>query len=314
MLAGGLWGIGSTAYGSRSQEDCYEMLAAAVDNGVTFFDTSDSYGDGGSEEMLGNFIEKRKVRDRVFIATKVGLLPHSGFYMPTRFDVEYVKNSLKASLDRLKTDFVDLYQFHSPERENIGQIQASYEYLSGEKQRGRVRNIGLSARSPEDALYFMEILELDYIQANFNLIDQRFIESGLYAECKKRGVRFLARTPLAFGFLTGKLTANKGQFEDGDHRKKWPQEQLDVWAAAPAKFKEIADRQGLSLLELSHAYIRYYRDVVTATITGMYTSEEVLENIEAYQKEISAGTIEELHDIYKSNTFFIRGVKEKGPQ
>ena len=129
-------------------------------------------------------------------------------------------------------------------------------------------------------------------------------------------ISFLARTPLAFGFLTGSLTSSKDQFDDSDHRKKWPQEQLDVWASAPSKFSNLKNKLNISMLTLAHKYIQHFNDVVYATITGMYTLSDVSENYDSYYSKFTLGSsdIQSINKIYSDNTFFVPGIKEKGPQ
>ena len=316
MLAAGCWGLGSSVYGYRSYQDSYSVIQALIENGIKFFDTSDSYGDGNSEKVLGDFFEKYKHREKLFITTKVGLLPHNGFYMPTNFKIPYVKSKLEQSIRSLNCDYLDLYQLHSPSIDDKDEILEVFDWLKEKKKLGDIRNIGISVRSPNDAIEFLKFLNPDFIQANFNLIDQRFLHSGLYQICKERKISFLARTPLAFGFLTGTLSSSKDQFDKTDHRKKWPQEQLDVWASAPSKFSQLQEKLGISMLTLAHKYIQHYSDVVYATITGMYSISDVSSNLKSYYSELKLqeSDIESILKIYSDNTFFVPGIKEKGPQ
>lgn len=316
MLAAGCWGLGSNAYGYRTYEDSFSVIKSLIDNGITFFDTSDSYGDGGSEKILGDFIGNYKNRSKLFITTKVGLLPHNGFYMPTNFKISYVNSKLEQSLSSLKCEYLDLYQLHSPSIDDKNEIIDVFGWLIEKKKAGIIKNIGISVRSPKDAIQFLEFIEPDFIQANFNLIDQRFLHSGLYKICKEKKISFLARTPLAFGFLSGALTSSKDQFDDTDHRKKWPQEQLDVWASAPTKFADLIDKLDISMLTLAHKFIQHYSDVVYATITGMYSLPDVSSNHQSYYSKLklNSSEVESILKIYDNNTFFVPGVKDKGPQ
>ena len=137
------------------------------------------------------------------------------------------------------------------------------------------------------------------------------MESGLYKICKEKKISFLARTPLAFGFLTGTLSSSKDQFDDFDHRKKWPQEQLDVWASAHSKFSSLKNKLGVSMLTLAHKYIQFYSDVVFATITGMYSFSDVSSNFSSYysKRQLIDSEIKEIQKIYAENTFFVPGIK-----
>src|SRR5688572_1441437 len=108
----GTWGLGGDSYGPVDDATSREALMLAFDRGVTFYDTSDFYGAGRSEAVLGEAFRGR--RDRIVIATKVGMLPHTGFDMPQDFSGPAIERGLEASLRRLQTDYVDLYLLHSP--------------------------------------------------------------------------------------------------------------------------------------------------------------------------------------------------------
>ena len=316
MLASGLWGLGSNAYGEFEDQYSESVIERQIDKGITLFDTSDSYGNGRSEKLLGNVIQKMNCRNKVKIATKVGLLPHSGFYMPWNFSIEHVEKKLNLSLKNLKTNYIDIYQLHSPEINSLKQIENVFPFLIKKKESGEIKNIGISARSPQDALFFVEKFDLDFIQVNFNLIDQRLIQSGLLEKCVSLGIKVLARTPLAFGFLTGKLTSSKDQFSKDDHRYKWPQEQLDIWASAFKKFEIIRNESELSPLSLAHQYIKSFEPNIYATITGMHSIKELYENLYSYYeaKKLNEEQLNTIEKTYKNNTFFIKGIKSKGPQ
>ena len=91
MLGSGLWGLGSNAYGHFSDSYSKEIIRYQISKGINFFDTSDSYGEGRSEKLLGETIDELNIREKITIATKVGLLPHTGFFMPTNFKIDHVK-------------------------------------------------------------------------------------------------------------------------------------------------------------------------------------------------------------------------------
>ncbi len=316
MLGSGLWGLGSDSYGEFSNEYSKKVIKYQIDKGITFFDTSDSYGDGRSEQILGDVLSELHIREDISIATKVGLLPHKGFFMPSNFSLNYIQEKFKESLNNLKTDYLDLYQLHSPSVESLSQIRESMPWLIQKKEEGAIKKIGISARSPKDAMFFLENFDLDYIQCNFNLIDQRLIETGLLDYCKKNSIKIIARTPLAFGFLTGKLTSSKSQFTKNDHRFKWPQEQLDLWASAHLDFQKINRELNLSPLTLAHQFIKFFYPNVCTTICGMHSFAEVDENLESYyhKDKLLEKTIIKIQNIYKSKEFFIKGIKSKGPQ
>ena len=169
-------------------------------------------------------------------------------------------------------------------------------------------------QDPEDALFFLNNISFDTIQCNFNLIDQRIIETGLLEYCKVNNLQIIARTPLAFGFLTGKLTSSKKQFTINDHRAKWPQEQLDIWASAHLEFKQISTELSLSPLDLAHQFIKFFQPSIFTTICGMHSKIETDQNLLAYyeKKSLDQSKITKIKNIYKNKEFFIKGIKSKG--
>ena len=316
MLGSGLWGLGSDSYGEFSIDYAKKVIKYQIEKGISFFDTSDSYGDGRSEQILGEVLTELDIREDMKIATKVGLLPHKGFFMPSDFSLKYIQEKFKQSLSNLKTDYLDIYQLHSPSKESLSQIKESFPWLIKKKEEGLIKKIGISARSPNDAIFFLKHFPLDIIQCNFNLIDQRLIETGLLDFCKKKSIKIIARTPLAFGFLTGKLTSSKDQFTKNDHRYKWPQEQLDLWASAHSEFKNINLELDLTPLDLAHQFIKFFNPTVFTTICGMHSFMEVDENIDSYyhKDKLLDSTVVKIQKIYNSKKFFIDGIKSKGPQ
>ena len=108
----GTWGLGGTSYGSVDDNVSRDALRVAIDRGVNFFDTSDFYGAGHSETILGDVISP--YRENLVITTKGGMLPHDGFDMPQDFSVHHLTRSIENSLKRLRTSYVDVYLLHSP--------------------------------------------------------------------------------------------------------------------------------------------------------------------------------------------------------
>ena len=316
MLGSGLWGLGSDSYGEFSKEYAKKVIKYQIEKGISFFDTSDSYGDGRSEQILGEVLNELDIRKDIKIATKVGLLPHKGFFMPSDFSLGYIQKKFKHSLSNLRTDYLDIYQLHSPSKESLYQIDNSFPWLIKKKEEGLIKKIGISARSPNDAIFFLKNFPLDVIQCNFNLIDQRLIETGLLDYCRKNSIKIIARTPLAFGYLTGKLSSSKDQFTKNDHRYKWPQEQLDLWASAHLEFQDINLELDLTPLALAHQFIKFFNPTVFTTICGMHSFSEVDENIDSYyhKDKLLDNTIVKIQKIYNSKRFFIDGIKSKGPQ
>jgi len=300
----GTWGIGgasngSVSYGPTDDAESRKALEYALDRGVTFYDTADLYGYGHAESLLGATF--KNVRDRVVIASKAGFLNQNG---DQDFSPGHITKSIEASLKRLQCDYIDLYQLHDPPLSLIQQDPTISEALRVLKKEGKIRAYGMSVRTPEDGLIAVGKLGFNAVQVNFNMIDQRPRENGLMDLCRKMGVGVIARTPLCFGFLSGKYAAGM-EFHNQDHRSRWSPEQIEVWANAYRLF-----RQGLSQTNDTEAQtaLRYclsYPEISTV-IPGMLREEEVDENIAASQTgPLASKERENIETIYKQHTFFL---------
>lgn len=212
----GTWGLGGTAYGTVDDSVSAAALRKAVEMGVTFFDTADLYGDGHSEKILAETLQCK--RSEIVIATKGGTKPHSTFVMPQDFSPDYIRQAFENSLRRLKTDYIDLYLLHSPPLEDVLNNDRLFALLQKLKQEGKIKAFGISARTPADALSIINELDVDVIEVNLNIIDHRAIDNGLLAKASCKGIGIIARTPLAFGYLTRKLTGDEELASGIDHR------------------------------------------------------------------------------------------------
>jgi len=297
----GAWGIGGNSYGPVNDRESVAALECARENGVTFYDTADLYGEGHSEELIGETF--RSVREHVVIATKVGTLPHSGFFMPQDFSDAHILTAVEESLRRLGTDYIDLYQLHSPPGELLSRGKGVLETMEKLKLEGKIREFGISVRSPADGVVAIRDLDVGVIQVNFNLIDQRALESGLFDLARERGVGVIVRTPLCFGYLTGSLNGNE-TFSGGDHRKNWPADQLKRWASAADLFSFLNDGKQMTPAQLALRYCLDYEQVSTV-IPGMLNTVQVRENVAAASiSPLDYAEIEQIRLIYSSNTFY----------
>jgi aryl-alcohol dehydrogenase-like predicted oxidoreductase len=305
----GTWGLGGDSYGPVDDATSRDALHLAFDRGVTFYDTSDLYGAGHSEQVLGDAFRDR--RDRVVIATKVGTLPHSGFYMPQDFATATIEAGLEASLRRLGTDYVDLYQLHSPQLD-LPNWDAIIETLQRLQAAGKIRAYGLSARSPGDARAAVERFGFPVVQVNYNLIDHRAAENGLFALCAERGVGVIARTPLCFGYLSGTMTGDE-EFVGRDHRANWPREQLRRWARAPQLFAPLNAGSSRTLVQLALQFC-LADPAVSTVIPGMLTRAEVIEDTTvADLPPLAADEHARIRDIYKADIFYDPQAKSLSP-
>ncbi len=304
----GTWGLGGNAYGPADDHLSIQALQTAYDQGITFFDTSDLYGDGRSEEVLGQALHD--VRERVVICSKIGLLPHTGFSMPYDFSPRYIRQGIQNSLRRLKTSYIDLYLLHSPTMEFLAKHPETLEVMAELQEADLIRNYGISVRSPADGILAIQQFDIGAIEVNFNLIDQRALENGLFGLAQKEQTGIIVRTPLCFGYLTGQLRGDE-QFEGIDHRANWPTSQLQRWAKAPECFSSIAKYRKSTIGQLA---LRFCLDQVgiSTVIPGMMNSDQVLENVLSSQLEgLTDEENSQIHRIYQANSFYDENAKQE---
>ena len=296
----GAWGIGgnkdgAVAYGPTDEAQSLDALSAALDAGINFFDTADLYGFGESERLIGKAFASR--RDRVVIASKGGMLDPQG---RQDFTPGHLATSLEASLKRLGTEYVDLYQLHGPALDQLDGLITPMDAL---RRQGKARAIGISLRAPEDGKRALELYPFDSVQVNFNLLDQRAVDSGLMELCQQRGAGIIVRTPLCFGFLTGGYSATQN-YDASDHRSRWNIEQRKVWASAYELFSGIKGRADTPAQFALRFCLSF--DAVSSVIPGMLTRAHVEENAGASNgPALGAAEIGRIGNIYHSHRFFV---------
>ena len=296
----GAWGIGgnkdgAVAYGPTDEAQSLDALSAAFDTGINFFDTADLYGFGESERLIGKAFAKK--RGEVVIATKGGMLDPQG---RQDFAPAHLAESLDASLKRLGTDYVDLYQLHGASPDVLEGLVGTLDNI---RRRGKARAIGISLRAPEDGKKALDLYPFDAVQVNFNLLDQRAVDSGLMELCRERGAGIIVRTPLCFGFLTGGYSATQ-QYDASDHRSRWNIEQRKVWASAYELFSGIKGRADTPAQFALRFCLSF--DAVSSVIPGMLTRAHVEENAAASDgPALGAAEIHRIGDIYHSHRFFV---------
>jgi len=300
----GTWGLGGDAYGLVDDNVSRKTLKLAFDLGVNFYDTSDLYGNGHSEKIISEAL--KPVRDEIIIATKFGTLPHKNWYMPQDFSEEHILKSIHGSLERLQTDYVDLYQLHSPPVNLLRNDGIVLGVLKDLKQDGVIREFGVSVRSPNDG--YLVIQDYPVVQVNFNLIDQRVLDNNLLKVCNSNNVGVIVRTPFCFGFLTGGVNADT-EFGGEDHRVKWSYQQKKTWADAVGLFNHFVDVKGCSLSQFALKFCLSY-NAVSTVIPGMMNMDEVKENVASCNIPVfSRGELSEIYRIYSDNDFMIEKMR-----
>ena len=300
----GTWAIGGltpgqTSYGKTNDKVSFDALLTAFDLGINFFDTANVYGNGHSEELLGKAF--KKYRTKVIIASKCGLKDYSSQH---DFSNKAVRASVESSLARLQTDYLDLLQLHDPPPD-IATNEKLIETLSKLRNEGKIRAIGVSVKSPIDGLQFLKN-PWQTIQCNLNMIDQRALNCGLLSQAARANIGIITRTPLAFGFLSGNFTGKAVKFEPGDHRSRWPDKQIRIWADAPNYFLELNKNKNRTLVQLAMKFCISF-DSIATTIPGITTRDEAIEN--AFVSDIKLLSKTEINGIMRigsKHKFFIK--------
>lgn len=206
----GTWQLGGSEWGDVDERKALDILSAAVESGVNFFDTADVYGLGRSEEIIGKFL--KNCSEEIFVATKLGRFPES--CVTENFPLKTMRANTEASLRRLGVDALYLTQLHCIPTEILraGEVFESLRIL---KREGKIRNFGASVETNEEAELCLQQEGLASLQIIFNIFRQKPIE--FFEEARRKGVALIARVPLASGLLSGKFT-KETKFAATDHR------------------------------------------------------------------------------------------------
>jgi aryl-alcohol dehydrogenase-like predicted oxidoreductase len=262
-------------FGPMKDEDSIGAIDAALELGVNFIDTSDAYGAGYGETLLGNALRGR--RDKVILATKGGNVmtgPNRGKRI---FTPDYIDGVLHESLKRLQTDYIDLYQLHNPNVEVIERGEV-WEVLQRAKKSGKILHYGVSINTMEEGIAAVKDGRSETIQVEYNLLAQEPADA-FFESAQAANIGIIARVPLRRGILTGKMTAADEQRFQGE----------DVRARSfkgEAFRKELAKAEQLRFLvhgpvqSLAQAAIAFCgaHPAVSVTIPGARNAAQMREN------------------------------------
>ena len=271
----GAWSIGTSWWAQNSRETELNMLEKAIDSGINFFDTSNVYGDGKSERILGAFLHER--REAVVIASKFGYDLNAGrtggqhSERPQQFDPVHLRASLKMSLENLQTDYLDLYELHNPKMSAI-ENDDLFEELDHLVAENVIHSYGVALGPAigwkDEGLRAIRERKISAVQSVYNALEQ---EPGntLFSECLSHGVSGLVRVPHASGALDERYNPSEKLRAD-DHRnyrmKKW----LEDMRPYTAMLMELAESKGVSLTQLAISFALSNQAVasVLPTFTG----------------------------------------------
>ena len=323
--------LGTMTYGEQNTaEEGFEQMDYALENGINFFDTAELYAIppkektyGKTEEIIGNWFKKRNNRKKIILASKIagpGLKWIRGG--GDQFSPKSIEEALDNSLKRLKTDYIDLYQLHWPERNTNYFGDLNYEHDENEKKwnkfdiilktlkkfidQGKIRYIGLSNETPWGFSKFLQIAEeqklprVVSVQNPYNLVNRSY-EVGMSEISIREKSGLLAYSPLAAGYLTGKYRNNqipKNSRMDLFY-ENYPRYHNQRTYDAVDEYFKIAQKNKLSLTQLSQAFVNS-RDFVTSNIIGATTMEQLKENIDSINISLDDKLMKEINLIHEN--------------
>jgi len=288
-------GLGCNNFGWRiDAEASAKVIDAAIESGATFFDTADRYGKGQSEDFLGRALGKR--RDQIILATKFGMEMEKG---QQGASPKYVREALDASLRRLRTDRIDLYQLHQPDPKTP--ITDTLGALDELVRAGKVRQIGCSnfsvAQIREAADASQSRAQFVSVQNQFSLFHREPETNGVLAECERRRLAFLPYFPLGSGLLTGKYRKGKKLPEGSRATDGWgPKVFTEQNLAIVESLIEFAESKDHTILELAFSWLLSHKPVASV-IAGASKPQQVRANAKAVNWQLSPGELAEIDSI-----------------
>lgn len=325
--------LGTMTFGEQNtQDEAFAQLDYALERGLYFWDTAEMYPvppkpetQGATEVMIGNWLKARGGRDKLFLASKIAGPAQGGSHIrdgQTRYNATDIRTALDGNLKRLQTDYIDLYQLHWPQRptnffgklgygnaeahaqQHVTDLEETLTALQQEIQNGRIRYIGLSNETPWGTMKFLHLAEklglskFVSVQNPYNLLNRTY-EIGMSEIAKYEGVGLLAYSPLAFGYLTGKFrhgarpTNARVTLYSRFSRYSNPEGE---WATE--QYAQLAEQHGLSLTQLALAFIKQ-QFFVTSTIIGATSLEQLKENIDAFEVNLSDDILQGIEAIHR---------------
>ncbi len=282
VLSLGCWAFGGAQWGGQEDEDSISAIHAALDLGITHFDTAQGYGAGRSERLCGQ--ELKGVRDRVLLATKTA----AG-------SAQAMLDAVDVSLKRLQTDTIDLFYIHWPQKGlDLADTMAGLEQA---REAGKIRGVGVSNFSVEQMERAMTAGTIDAHQLCYNLL-WRWDERGVIPFCIKHHIGVVTYSSIAQGILTGKFP-REPHFREDDLRPQTVHFDPAVWPHVYDTVEEMKDVARDSGRSLTHLAIRWVaaQQGITSVLVGARNAEQVRRNLGAMESEISDSDLSRLSEI-----------------
>ena len=320
--------LGTMTWGEQNtQNEAFEQMDYSLDNGVNFWDTAELYAVppkaetyGHTETIIGNWFEETKKRKDIILASKVG--GPSRKYMrngENSFTGKNLEDALHGSLKRLKTDYIDLYQLHWPERNvnNFGKLGYEHKENDWNKfedvlenlkkfiEQGKIRYVGLSNETPWGVMNYLQLAKdkalprMMAIQNPYSLLNRSY-EVGLAEVSIRENIGCLAYSPLASGYLSGKYR-NK-QFPKGSRMERdfdfWTRYRKPNMENAVEDYYKISQKYELDMSQMSIKFCEV-QDFMTSVIIGATTMEQLKTNVESVKVNLDSEVIKEINNVQK---------------
>ncbi|SFS51057.1 aldo/keto reductase [Halostagnicola kamekurae] len=304
----GTWNIGSD-WGEVSSEEARTAVRTALEEGVTFLDTADVYGDGASEQYIADVLEEWDDSEDVTVATKVGrrIDPHEA----AGYTAETLEEHVDRSRENLGADTLDLVQLHCPPTPAYYQPRV-FDAMEALVEDGKIDYVGVSVEKVEEALKAIEYPCVETIQIIFNPLRQRPAEL-FFEEAKRRDIGVIVRVPLASGLLTGALSAET-EFDESDHRNFNREGEAfdrgETFSGLPfERGLEAVDRiedhvpAGMTTAQFSLRWILDH-DAVSTVIPGSSSPEHIRDNVAVSSLDsLSNQTHGAVRDVYERTVY-----------
>jgi aryl-alcohol dehydrogenase-like predicted oxidoreductase len=319
--------LGTMTWGNQNtQQEGFEQMDYAIDQGVNFFDTAELYPVpaeqktyGETERIIGNWFDKTGKRDKVVLASKIaGNGDYTAHIRTNGFSRDALKDAVNQSLKRLKTDYIDLYQLHWPERttntfgerdykhteeaweDNFNEILQTLDEII---KSGKVRQVGISNEKAWGTMRYLEeskahnLPKMITIQNAYSLLNRVF-EGDMAEIAIREKIGLLAYSPMAFGVLSGKY--HNGKAGENSRLKLFPRfarYSSEQCAEATRRYMKIAEDNHMTLAQMSLAFVTE-RPFLTSNIIGATTLEQLKENINSINVNLNSEVLEAIEKVH----------------
>ena len=326
--------LGTMTWGEQNtEEEGFQQMDYSLDNGINFFDTAELYSVpprketwGITEKIIGNWLKSRNCRDKVVLATKVTGRSGMKWFRnkETRLNKEQITNAVEGSLKRLKTDYIDLYQLHWPDRkanffgklsyehqeeDDFIELKTQLEVLSDLVKSGKIRFIGLSNETSWGLMKFLSVSDqynlprVVSVQNPYSLLNRSY-EVGMAEISIRENCGLLAYSPLGFGMLSGKYDNNS---KPDNARLTLFGEMFTRYTKPKGlkyseKFNDLARESGLTPTQMSLAFVNS-RQFVTSNIIGATNLDQLKENINSTKINLTDDLLNKINSIHDENPF-----------